>query len=396
MHGFLDELCGKAAVKPFECVGTVDEVNWSLRQLRAYASENALLRYYFGIPEGEDPGGNDKLRPAVPAGDADVLLEEFSSENNVPVNLLAELREAVAEVRLRQDAASETGHLIRNPLPDTVCEAFRPFFEKAGPVAVLGFGREGQSTYRFVRKLLPAKEIWVIDRNEAVRSEACLADDKAVRFLTGDAYLEDFAARMREGAFGIVMKTPGISLKDYPDLLASPLLSSQADLFLRVYAPQVIGITGTKGKSTTTMLTYHLLQVNRPCLLAGNMGLPFFEILDEIGPETWIVCEFSAHQLEQVKRAPRIGVLLNLYEEHLDHYRSYWDYQQAKMNIAGRGVAGGEAEAKAADRVWPEDEGKRILNYDEDDVKSGSVFKTVFVTIIILLIVKFMFIKSYT
>lgn len=367
LHGFLDELCGKAAVKPFECVGTVDEVNWSLRQLRAYASENALLRYYFGIPEGEDPGGNDKLRPAVPAGDADALLEEFSSENNVPVNLLAELREAVAEVQLRQDAASETGHLIRNPLPDTVCEAFRPFFEKAGPVAVLGFGREGQSTYRFIRKLLPAKEIWVIDRNEAVRRHLLLAEDKAVRFLTGDAYLEDFAARMRAGAFGIVMKTPGISLKDYPDLLASPLLSSQADLFLRVYAPQVIGITGTKGKSTTTLLTYHLLQVNRPCLLAGNMGLPFFEILDEIGPNTWIVCEFSAHQLEQVKRAPRIGVLLNLYEEHLDHYRSYWDYQQAKMNIAGRGVAGGEAEAKAADRVWPEDEGKRFLIYNEDD-----------------------------
>ena len=367
LQGFLDELCGKAAVKPFECVGTVDEVNWSLRQLKAYVLENALLRYYFGIPEGEDSGGNDNLRPVVPAGDTDALLEEFSSENNVPGNLSAELREAVAEVRLRQDAASETGHLIRNPLPDTVCEAFRPFFEKAGPVAVLGFGREGQSTYRFIRKLLPEKEIWVIDRNEAVRSEACLAEDKAVRFLTGDAYLEDFAAKMRAGAFGIVMKTPGISLKDYPDLLASPLLSSQADLFLRVYAPQVIGITGTKGKSTTTMLTYHLLQVNRPCLLAGNMGLPFFEILDEIGPATWIVCEFSAHQLEQVKRAPRIGVLLNLYEEHLDHYRSYWDYQQAKMNIAGRGVAGEEAEAKAADRVWPEDEGKRFLIYNEDD-----------------------------
>lgn len=364
LQGFLDELCGKAAVKPFECVGTVDEVNWSLRQLRAYASENALLRYYFGIPEGEDSGGNEKLRPAVPVGDADALLEDFSSENNVPGNLLAELRKAVAEVRLRQDAASETGHLIRNPLPDTVCEAFRPFFEKAGPVAILGFGREGQSTYRFIRKLLPEKEIWVIDRNEAVRQHSLLAEDKAVRFLTGDAYLEDFAVRMRAGAFGIVMKTPGISLKDYPDLLASPSLSSQADLFLRIYAPQVIGITGTKGKSTTTMLTYHLLQVNRPCLLAGNMGLPFFEILDEIGPNTWIVCEFSAHQLEQVKRAPRIGVLLNLYEEHLDHYRSYLDYQQAKMNIVGRGVADG---AKTADAVWPEDEEKRVLIYNEDD-----------------------------
>lgn len=367
LQGFLDELCGKAAVKPFECVGTVDEVNWSLRQLGAYAAENALLRYYFGIPEGDASEGNDNVRPAVPAGDGDALLEGFSSENNVPEGLLSELKEAVAEVRLRQDADSETGHLIRNPLPDTVCGAFRPFFEKAGPIAVLGFGREGQSTYRFIRKLLPAKEICVIDRNEAVRSNPLLAHDKAVRFLTGDAYLEDFAVQMRSGAFGIVMKTPGISLKDYPDLLASPLLSSQADLFLRVYAPQVIGITGTKGKSTTTMLAYHLLSASRPCLLAGNMGLPFFEILDEIGPGTWIVGEFSAHQLEQVRRAPRIGVLLNLYEEHLDHYRSYLDYQQAKMNIAGRGITGGEVKAKVPDTVWPEDEGKRVLIYNEDD-----------------------------
>ena len=367
LQGFLDELCGKAAVKPFECVGTVDEVNWSLRQLRAYAAENALLQYYFGIPEGDASEGNDNVRPAVPAGDGDALLEGFSSENNVPEGLLSELKEAVAEVRLRQDADSETGHLIRNPLPDTVCGAFRPFFEKAGPIAVLGFGREGQSTYRFIRKLLPAKEICVIDRNEAVRSNPLLTNDKAVRFLTGDAYLEDFAVQMRSGAFGIVMKTPGISLKDYPDLLASPLLSSQADLFLRVYAPQVIGITGTKGKSTTTMLAYHLLSASRPCLLAGNMGLPFFEILDEIGPGTWIVGEFSAHQLEQVRRAPRIGVLLNLYEEHLDHYRSYLDYQQAKMNIAGRGITGGEVKAKMPDMVWPEDEGKRVLIYNEDD-----------------------------
>ncbi len=340
LQGFLDELCGKAAVKPFECVGTVDEVNWSLRQLRAYAAENALLQYYFGIPEGDASEGNDNVRPAVPAGDGDALLEGFSSENNVPEGLLSELKEAVAEVRLWQDADSETGHLIRNPLPDTVCGAFRPFFGKAGPIAVLGFGREGQSTYRFIRKLLPAKEICVIDRNEAVRSNPLLTNDKAVRFLTGDAYLEDFAVQMRSGAFGIVMKTPGISLKDYPDLLASPLLSSQADLFLRVYAPQVIGITGTKGKSTTTMLAYHLLSASRPCLLAGNMGLPFFEILDEIGPGTWIVGEFSAHQLEQVRRAPRIGVLLNLYEEHLDHYRSYRDYREAKLNIAGIGAGG--------------------------------------------------------
>ena len=332
LETFLDELCGRLPVKPFECVGTVEEVNWSLQQLRPFTARNALLAYYSGLPESEVQVSGS-------------VLENFSSQHHVPEDLLEDLRAAVEEVRGRCrgnsgngtgfESSAEGAYRVENPLPEAVKAAFRPFFEGVLPVALVGLGREGLSSYRFIRRLLPDKELVLVDRSEAVCRNPVFAGDAHVRFLTGESYLEDLAAQA--GSFGLIMKTPGVSFKDYPALLASPALSSQADLFLRVYAPQVIGITGTKGKSTTSLLTHHLIRVSRPCLLAGNMGLPFFEILEEIGPRTWIVCELSAHQLEQVRRAPRVGVLLNLYEEHLDHYRSYEDYQRAKMRVLGNG-----------------------------------------------------------
>ena len=366
LQPFIDELCGRAPVKPFECVGTLGEVNWCLQQLRPYAKGNALLEHYFEpMPQapsrwllaGDAGDPLSKQTPVLPGASTDGLLEEFSTEHHVPDCLLPFLEKAVEKARCREDKRSDTGHLIRNPLPEAVREAFLPLLDVPGPIALLGFGREGLSSYRFVRRLLPRKEIRIIDRNEEVERNPALSGDPALSFLTGEACMEAFAAQMRAGAFGLVLKTPGISLKDFPDLLAHSALRSQTDLFLQVYSPQIIGITGTKGKSTTALLAWHLLSAFRPCLLAGNMGLPVFEIVDEIGPETWIVCEFSAHQLEQAKRPPHTGVLLNLYEEHLDHYRSYLDYQQAKMKIAGNDSGNG-----FPDSVF-------IFNQDEETVR---------------------------
>jgi UDP-N-acetylmuramoyl-L-alanine---L-glutamate ligase len=106
-------------------------------------------------------------------------------------------------------------------------------------------------------------------------------------------------------------------------------------LFIRAYRRQIIGITGTKGKSTTSSLVHHIvLQHNANSLLLGNIGVPFFEKIDHINDETIIVCEMSSHQLENLRVSPHISVLLNLFEEHLDHYPSYHDYQLAKYNIA--------------------------------------------------------------
>ncbi len=73
----------------------------------------------------------------------------------------------------------------------------------------------------------------------------------------------------------IVIKTPGISLKDYHLLTKKPIISSQTDLFLNAYADQCIGITGTKGKSTTTSLIHHILQSTGQSSLKPQHRIPF-------------------------------------------------------------------------------------------------------------------------
>jgi len=112
-------------------------------------------------------------------------------------------------------------------------------------------------------------------------------------------------------------------------------ISSQTDLFLQAFAPLCIGVTGTKGKSTTASLLFHVLKTQHPnTLMAGNIGIPLFDIIEQIDADTKIVIELSAHQLEFIRKSPHISILLNLFEEHLDHYNSYKDYQLAKYNIA--------------------------------------------------------------
>ena len=108
-------------------------------------------------------------------------------------------------------------------------------------ILVLGFGREGRSTLRFLNKYLPDVEVAVADKNEM---------DGVKHY--GNRYLEAMYD------YDIVIKTPGISLKDFDT--KGVTITSQTDLFLRQFSGQTIGITGTKGKSTTTTHIYHLLK----------------------------------------------------------------------------------------------------------------------------------------
>ncbi len=194
-------------------------------------------------------------------------------------------------------------------------------------ILLLGFGKEGQSSYAFIRKHLPDAFLTIADKNpEAVFP--ILENDSNLRLILGEQYLDVI------NDYDIVLKSPGISLKNIFSF-DKYRISSQADLFLQAFAFQCIGVTGTKGKSTTTSLLYHILQsIGNDVLIAGNIGVPFFDIIEKINPSTKIVLELSSHQLEFISKAPHISILLNLFEEHLDHYRSFLDYQQAKFNIA--------------------------------------------------------------
>ena len=97
---------------------------------------------------------------------------------------------------------------------------------------------------------------------------------------------------------------------------------------------QTIGITGTKGKSTTSSLIYKVLKdqdVN--AMLLGNIGIPVFDYIDTLQEDTTLVLEMSSHQLEFMHHSPNIAILLNIFAEHLDHYTGFEAYAQAKCNI---------------------------------------------------------------
>jgi len=194
-------------------------------------------------------------------------------------------------------------------------------------VLILGFGREGRSTYKTLRSLFPKLEICVSDQNVRLSEDKELQNDSYLSWVLGEGYMKALPL------FDLVYKTPGISLSGYQKTINQEI-SSQTDLFIKLFGKQIIGVTGTKGKSTTVSLIHHLLVSNgNKSLLVGNIGVPALEIIDDIENDTTIVYELSSHQLEYCRYSPHIAVFLNLFEEHLDHYISYLAYQQAKVSI---------------------------------------------------------------
>jgi UDP-N-acetylmuramoylalanine--D-glutamate ligase len=187
-------------------------------------------------------------------------------------------------------------------------------------ILILGFGREGKSSLGFIRRELPEAEVAVADQQDIVVENTTV--------ISGDNYLDACKD------YDIVLKAPGVIIKDYLDAETKAKITSQTDLFMRVFHRQVVGVTGTKGKSTTSSLIYHVLKTaGKNTQLVGNIGKPCFDILDEISDDTIVVFELSAHQLEYIQASPHIAVLLNIYEEHFDHYTTPDDYYNAKKNI---------------------------------------------------------------
>jgi UDP-N-acetylmuramoylalanine--D-glutamate ligase len=205
-------------------------------------------------------------------------------------------------------------------------------------ILILGFGTEGQATYEFLRRRWPAKSLAVADRRpvekfpEAVRNR--IQADPNVRLHLGPDYLDTF----KTAACEVIIKSPGIpaSLDAIVCARASGCrLTSHSQIFLSNYPRErVIGITGTKGKSTTASLIHHILTVaGVSAELVGNIGQPPLMRIDNVAPETYFVHEFSSHQLAEIETSPHIAVLLNIVPEHLDYYATFDEYIAAKENI---------------------------------------------------------------
>lgn len=192
-------------------------------------------------------------------------------------------------------------------------------------ILILGFGREGQSTLNFLRKYFPKKNVAIADQNEFVTK------DKHVQLYIGKNYLDDILK------YDVIFKSPGITYR-LPQIAKANKLGkmySQTRLFFDLCKGTIIGVTGTKGKSTTTTLIYEILKTSgRKAVLLGNIGKPCLDYLDkDLGGGTTFCFELSSHQLFDLKKSPHIAVFLNIFREHLDYYKSLNEYFGAKANI---------------------------------------------------------------
>ena len=194
-------------------------------------------------------------------------------------------------------------------------------------IVILGFGREGKTMYKFLRKHFPQKIITIADKRDFTSNNEELEN---IETIIGEDYLNDLEK------FDLIIKSPGISLKDIDKTKILEKITCQLDLFLRFFDKcNIIGITGTKGKSTTSTLMYEVLKDQKEDVkFLGNIGIPIFDVIEEINENTSIVLELSSHALEFVKKSPNIAIMLNVFPEHLDYYSSYEDYVMAKFNIA--------------------------------------------------------------
>ena len=208
-------------------------------------------------------------------------------------------------------------------------------------ILILGFGREGRDNLKFLRKLFPKKVIGIADQKQfSISKEGArlrregggsgVVQFPNVKFHLGKNYLKALKN------YDVIIKSPGIPFKILPKSALNKV-TTQTEIFFDNCPGKIIGVTGTKGKSTTASLIYQILKAcperSRRAHLVGNIGKPVLSLLFRAKPNDIYVYELSSHQLYNLKKSPRIAVFLNIYPEHLDYYRNFKEYVRAKANI---------------------------------------------------------------
>lgn len=204
-------------------------------------------------------------------------------------------------------------------------------------VAILGFGREGRAAWQSLRQRHP-DQLLSLFCGEADAAAAQALSDPQLRVHAGPYSASALAE------FDVVIKSPGISpyRAPVPELLAAGvhLISGSAIWFAEHADARTICITGTKGKSTTSALTAHLLRaLGVRTALCGNIGLPLLDLLDPApAVDCWVI-ELSSFQTCDFGGAPTVAVITNLIEEHLDWHGSVEQYLSDKLGILGHDPA---------------------------------------------------------
>ena len=172
----------------------------------------------------------------------------------------------------------------------------------------MGYGKEGEVTKKYLKKYYPKLKIGIADAKQ------------------GSGYLK------KQEHFDIAIKTPGIK----KELITIPYTTATNMFFSQIQGKHpIIGITGSKGKSTTSTLMYEILKkAGKHVQFLGNIGQPMLQaLLKPIAKDTIFVLELSSYQLDDIAFSPDIAIVTNLFEEHMDYHGNLKNYYEAKKNI---------------------------------------------------------------
>ncbi len=179
-------------------------------------------------------------------------------------------------------------------------------------ILIVGYGKEGRATEQYLRLFAPDNSLTILDHTDGS---------------------EFISQQMKHD---IAIKSPGIP----SEVMNIPYTTATNLFFGHVGRSQVIGITGTKGKSTTSSLLAHILsKADWPIHLVGNIGKPALQTLCDLHLgkvnifAQWYVYELSSYQLSDIRFSPHIALVTSLFPEHMDYHQSIDRYYQAKKNI---------------------------------------------------------------
>ncbi len=275
----LRDILGFGRSKPFDCVGTYSE---------------ARAAFYLSREKFRDDLAGEVFLPRIDPDDNRYLFDYKKMPIKIYFQGKKKPRELIEEVFKTK--------------PSSVPDYLK--FLGADSAMILGFGKEGGVVKEYLEKIFPDLKIGVGD------------------IKTDDNYLE------KQTSYDIAVRSPGVAKENLkiPYTTATNIFFSYVR---QIPGIKIIGVTGTKGKSTTASLIYHILKkAGRKAKLLGNIGTPMLSaLMDKINKNTIFVLELSSYQLDDIKFSPDVAVVTSLFPEHMDYHLNIKSYYGAKKNI---------------------------------------------------------------
>jgi UDP-N-acetylmuramoylalanine--D-glutamate ligase len=199
-------------------------------------------------------------------------------------------------------------------------------------VLVIGLGKSGEAAAEKLAELQAEVTACDHDAGDAVREKVSRLERIGVRVKLGPDFPKDL------GDFDLLVISPGVpeelAVVENARKIGVPVWS-EIELAFHLTGSPIIGITGTNGKTTTTRLIGEVFKrAGIPAVVAGNIGFPLVKSLEKAGRDSWLITELSSFQLQNIWRfSPRIGLLLNVTEDHMDRHTSFQQYAEAKTRL---------------------------------------------------------------